>query len=136
MSQPPSEDTPESALATPIGAPERRSDDEIRAMAQRVLARGVFHGGMMEPSDAIMVFLPMAFIDWSRYDLTQWAAFLPVGILGVHSTTGMQINGFPTFVEFSWWHIDDLNAAIEFAQKIRESIATGPVMRQPPKPDA
>lgn len=136
MSQSTPEDTPESALSTPIGPPDRRSDSDIRELAHHVLARSVFHGGMVEPHDAIMIFLPMAFMDWSKYDIQAWNHYLPVGVVGVHATTGMQFNGFPTFIEFSWWHIEDLNAAIEFANTIRETIAAAPVMRQPPKPDA
>lgn len=97
------------------------TDDEVRELA-RELVRGRVYGTWNVPLNMLsMVFVPVMLGGLAGLPEEMFAKISVFAIHGTHKTTGMAINGFPTFVEVRVWLTSDIQRAMDLANKILDA---------------
>jgi len=106
----------------PYPPPARFTEEQIRELAVAILHGKLIHGLMIESGTLLLVFLPLALLDFSRMPEAAWRFYVPCGVIGRDHTAG-SINGWPIFTEFRWVHTHDLEAAVYAAEAMHKALA-------------
>jgi hypothetical protein len=102
-----------------------RSHEDLKQLAKDVATGKVFMDRFFREGEIEMlghvVFMPMAFMDWSDWTDEDKAQF--GGIYEYFDKAGPRsINGYPCFFSCSILHIDDLRSVFRMARKIQETL--------------
>lgn len=103
--------------------PPRRSEDDIRHVAQEWVAGRVLSTDTV-PADLInLVFMPVAFGVLVGYRRRQLPSLFVFGIIGEdHHIPGRGINGYPMFTSCRVWRRTDALRARDLAQRMQEAM--------------
>lgn len=107
--------------------PEPQDPAAIRMLAEHLLRGQLVHDGMVAPSDLLVVFLPVAFMDFTGLPEEDVKELAVIGILGVHATAPMGINGHPCFLEVVLLRRSCLRRAARTAKAMNDAMQAVPV---------
>lgn len=106
--------------------PAARSDEEIRRLAEHMLAGRVYLVTDVPEDLARMVFLPLAFGALADITREQCSQVVPLAVLGEHHTIDRSINGFPIFTEMAIWQADDFKRAFMMGARAMHALNNPP----------
>jgi len=98
--------------------PRRSTAAEINELVRDLVRERVVHLGMVPEKLLPMVFMPLIYGPFEGATEEQLKQLVVFAIYGKDATTGMSINGWPTFIECRVWYREDFERALQLALDI------------------
>lgn len=109
---------PKARFKLPTAVPRSK----IEWLADQFIRHNVYTWLDMRPDEVAMVFLPLFFGVLKGATKAQITKIMVFGVYGENHTTGVAINGWPTFTSCNIWRREDVVAAAQLAEAMEAAI--------------
>jgi hypothetical protein len=102
--------------------PPRRTDEEIRHLAEEWIAGRVVDADTVPANLVASVFMPILFGALADYSRQQLGRIFVFAIHGEDKTAGRSVNGYPMFAECRVWRRTDAIRAHDLCTRMRAAL--------------